>query len=82
MRWQAITLAVVALVVGVPLGLVVGRSAWTAIAAPSNVIVRIDVHTLGLAVLVAGVTAIAAAAAIWPGRQAARLRPADALGSE
>ena len=80
--WEAITLALIALVVGVPLGLVVGRLAWTAIAGPSNVVVRIDLSVLGIAVLVAGVAAIAGAAAMWPAHRAAQLRPADALGSE
>ena len=70
-RWQAATLALVAMLVGVPLGLVLGRVVWTSIAAPSNVVVRSDVNMLGLAVLVAGVAAIAAAASIWPAHRAA-----------
>ena len=70
------------MLVGVPLGLVLGRVVWTSIAGPSNVVVRSDVDVLGLAVLVAGVAAIAAAASIWPAHRAARLRPPDALRTE
>jgi hypothetical protein len=80
--WQALTLVAVALAVGVPLGLVAGRTVWTAIAGASNVVVRIDLRPVGLAALAAGVALIAAAAAIWPARYATRLRPTDALGSE
>jgi ABC-type lipoprotein release transport system permease subunit len=81
-RWQAATLALVALLVGVPLGLVLGRVVWTSIAGPSNVVVRSDVNVLGLTVLVVGVAAIAAAASIWPAHRAAQLRPPDALRAE
>jgi hypothetical protein len=81
-RWQAVTLALVSVLVGVPLGLVFGRVVWTSIAAPSNVVVRSDVDVLGLGVLVAGVAAIAAAASMWPAHRAARLRPPDALRTE
>jgi ABC-type antimicrobial peptide transport system permease subunit len=75
-------LALVAVIVGVPLGLVVGRVVWTAIAGSSNVVVHIDVEVLGLAGLISGVAAIVAVASIWPAYRAARLRPADALRTE
>jgi ABC-type lipoprotein release transport system permease subunit len=72
-RWQAATLAVVALVVVLPLGLVAGRLVWAAIAGPSNVVVRADVRVIGLAMLVAGVLVIAMVVSIWPAHRAARL---------
>lgn len=81
-RWQATTLALAAVIVGVPLGLVLGRVVWTAIARPSNVLVLIDVKVLGLVLLVAVVAAIAALLSIWPAHRAARLHPAAILRSE
>jgi hypothetical protein len=81
-RWQAITLAAVALAVGVPAGLVLGRLVWAAIAGPSNVLVRVDLSVLGLVVLAGAVTVVAAVVAIGPSHRASRLRPAATLRSE
>ena len=47
--WQAIAMGVVTLGVGIPAGLILGRVAWTAIAAPANVLVRLDVAPLVVA---------------------------------
>jgi ABC-type lipoprotein release transport system permease subunit len=80
--WQAATLAVIALAVGLPLGLLLGGRVWTAIAGSSNVVVRVDVSWLGLAVLAAGAMAIPALLSIWPARRAACLRPTEALRAE
>ena len=41
--WQAIAMGVVTLGIGIPAGLILGRVAWTAIAGPANVLVRLDV---------------------------------------
>lgn len=80
--WQASTLGLVALAVGLPLGVIAGRWAWIVVAermgarsAPS-----IDVLVLGLLV-VGSFVALNAIAAV-PGRVAARVRPAVALRSE
>jgi ABC-type lipoprotein release transport system permease subunit len=55
---------------------------WTAIAEPSNVLVQVDVSGFGLVLVVAGIAIVAGLASIWPGRRAARLRPAAVLRSE
>jgi FtsX-like permease family len=81
-RWQAATLALVAVAIGIPLGITLGRVLWSAIARPSNVVVHTDLNVLGLVVLVAAVAALAVVLSIWPGRRAARLRPATILRSE
>jgi ABC-type lipoprotein release transport system permease subunit len=80
--WQATTFAVVALVLGLPLGLAAGRWAWqltaNALGVDSGPVVP------GPAILAVVVSTLAAAnlVAAGPGRAASRLRPAAALRSE
>lgn len=80
--WQATTVAVVALAVGLPLGVALGRWTW------SMLVDRIGLGappvTPGPALLagVAGTVLVANLVAAWPGRVAARTRPAVALRSE
>jgi ABC-type antimicrobial peptide transport system permease subunit len=81
-HWQAATLALVAVVTGVPLGLVLGRVVWTALAHLSRVLVYVDVNVLGLGLVVVVVAAIAGALAIWPAHRAAPVHPADSLRTE
>lgn len=77
--WQATTIAALGLVVGVPLGLIAGDAAWFAITDPIGVATDTDrpvllyVATGWLALLVAGIAALA------PGRRAWGQRPADGL---
>jgi len=80
--WQATTLALAGVVVGVPLGLVAGQLAWRAVAGtigvatdtriPYPAIVMLAVATIGLVNLVA----------MLPARAAARARPAVTLAAE
>jgi hypothetical protein len=79
---QAATLATVAVGIGVPLGLALGRGAWLAIARPSYVVVHVDVNTIGLALVALSVGALAVIVSLWPARRAARLRPAVMLRDE
>ena len=75
-------LAVMGLVVGVPLGLVVGPMLWRALAESLGVVVLVDVPwTAIVASVVAGV-AVAAVLALVPGRTAARRSIAAALRTE
>jgi hypothetical protein len=80
--WQATTVAAVALVVGIPLGMLIGRFAWSTFAtnlgAPSVVTTPIIaiIATIGLALFIAN--AIAAA----PGFVAGRLHPAMVLRAD
>ena len=41
-RWQALTIAVVAVIGGIPLGLAAGRALWVAIARPIHVLLDVD----------------------------------------
>ena len=68
-----------ACVLGVPLGVIVGRIAWTRIASYVVVVDRPIVPILLLGLLAAALGAVALAATYLPARQARRLRPASVL---
>jgi hypothetical protein len=79
--WEATTLAVVGLVVGIPIGLVAGSALWRAIADSVGVPVALVVPA-GLFLLIPAAILVVNAIALAPARSAARLRPAVALRSE
>jgi hypothetical protein len=80
--WQATTFAAVALLIGVPLGVVAGNWAWSAFASSVGVATRSTVP-LWLILLAIPVTLLLAnVVAAFPGVAAARLRPAAALRTE
>jgi hypothetical protein len=80
--WQALTITGLGLIVGVPLGLVIGKAAWIAVADPIGVATDAapPFATIGLASQVAVV--ITVLVAFGPGRSAARPRPARSLRVE
>jgi predicted lysophospholipase L1 biosynthesis ABC-type transport system permease subunit len=80
--WQASTLATVGLIVGIPVGLVVGHLVWRQVADSLGVSTSLPVPAL--AVLLTAACALAAAnlIAFFPARAAARTRPGVALRSE
>jgi ABC-type antimicrobial peptide transport system permease subunit len=79
---QATTMALIALVIGLPLGTAAGRLAWRFLAADLGVPPRpvLPVVTLALAAL--AVLACVNAVALLPGRTAARTRVAEVLRTE
>ena len=82
MAWQATTVAVMALLVGVPLGLVAARLGWRAIAASLGADLPIVVPILVAASAVPAVIALANLAAARPARLAANDTAAAALRVE
>lgn len=79
--WQATTIALVALVVGMPLGLAVGRTIWRLVMDSIGLQIGPSVPT-GLLAVVALVTVLAAnLIAGLPARSAARTHPAEILRS-
>jgi hypothetical protein len=79
--WQATALAVSGLVVGIPLGVLVGDAVWRAIAHSLGVRFTIALP-LGLVLLVPAVIVAVNVIAFFPGQAAARRRPAGALRTE
>lgn len=80
--WQATTFAVVALGLGLPLGLAAGRWAWQLTAAALGVDSGPVLPLAAMLVVAAGTILAANLAAAVPGRAASRLQPATALRSE
>jgi hypothetical protein len=80
--WQATTFAVVALCLGLPLGVAAGRWAWQLTAGALGVSSASVVPLVVAVVVAAGAVVAANLVAAMPGRAASRLRPASALRSE
>jgi hypothetical protein len=80
--WEATAFAVVALLIGLPLGILAGRWAWayfaSAAGAPAGATIPLTAVLLAIPVTLALANLIAA----WPGWTAARLRPAAVLRAE
>ncbi len=79
LAWQATTIAVLGLVVGVPLGLAAGRIVWGAVARGIGVVDDPVMPALAIAVVVVAALVVANLAAALPGRSAARVRTAAVL---
>jgi FtsX-like permease family len=82
LRWQALTVAAVGLLVGVPAGLIAGRRIWAVLAEAVGVVDdwTFPWATVALAVPVA--LGVAVLLAILPGRAAARMSPGQVLRAE
>jgi hypothetical protein len=80
--WQATTLAVAAMAIGVPLGVAAGRWAWIVFARGIGIVPAPEVPILVLLLLVPGTVIVANLVAVVPGEVAARLRPGRALRAE
>ncbi|MEX2555078.1 MAG: FtsX-like permease family protein [Actinomycetota bacterium] len=80
--WQATTLVVAALVVGIPVGVVGGRWAWTSLADRGGVVPAPRVPVAALALMMPAAILLANLVAAIPGRIAARTQPALVLRTE
>jgi len=80
--WQAGLLVLVGLAIGVPLGLVAGRWAWTLVANGVGIVNRPEIPVVALAVTVGAALLIANVVAAFPAWAAARTQPAAALRTE
>lgn len=80
--WQATTIAIIALVVGIPLGIAAGRTVWALIMASIGTSVAAVTPWTALGALAVAVVVGANAIAALPARRAARTHPATTLRSE
>ncbi|MFN2607109.1 MAG: FtsX-like permease family protein [Acidimicrobiales bacterium] len=80
--WQSTTLAVVALMVGIPLGVAAGRSVWLLFAHQLGILPEPAVPVIALVVLAVATFVTANLVALLPARAAARTQPALVLRTE
>ena len=80
--WQATTIAAVGLLIGVPLGVGIGRFAWNVFAADLGVVPEVVVPVPAGPLLVPAALLLANLVALPLGRVAARTRPATVLRAE
>jgi len=80
--WQATTIALVGLAVAVPVGYIVGRVTWGALANQMGFLSDPVIPAWQLLAVIPGLVLAANVVALVPGRRAARLAPAVALRSE
>lgn len=80
--WQATSFALVAVVVGVPVGLAGGRWAWTAVASGIDSVSPPLIPVLAVALIVPATVLVCNAVAAWPARSAGRVAPAVAMRDE
>ena len=79
---QACVFAAIGIIVGTPLGLIVGRFAWRQVAGSLGVATDPAIPAYGILATAAGVIVVAVIAALIPAARAARLRPAEVLRQE
>ncbi len=80
--WQAMTLATVGLIVGIPAGLLVGSLVWRVVANGLGVSTSAYMPALGFVLTIPAALLIVNLIGFFPGRTAARTRPAVALATE
>jgi ABC-type lipoprotein release transport system permease subunit len=80
--WQATTIASVALLVGIPAGIILGRWAWNVFADQIAVVSQPVTALLPVLLTIPATLAVANLVALLPARIAARTQPAFVLRSE
>lgn len=80
--WQATTVAVVGLLVGIPVGVIAGRVVWLAFAAHLGVVPVAVIPLAPIGILASGIVAAANLLAIAPAAAARNARPARLLRTD
>jgi ABC-type lipoprotein release transport system permease subunit len=81
-EWQALSLAGVAVAIGMPLGLLAGRWAWVLFASSAGLAPAASIPVALVLVTIPVTAVVAALIAAWPARAAARVKPAAVLRAE
>jgi ABC-type lipoprotein release transport system permease subunit len=80
--WQATTVALIGLVVGLPLGIATGRLSWQWVANSTPMLYVAPIAGLAVALSIPGSLAVANTLAALPARRASRVRAVDVLRTE
>jgi ABC-type lipoprotein release transport system permease subunit len=80
--WEATALALVGLVVGLPIGVLIGRLAWTVVADNLGVVSTVTMPVAALVALAAATLAVVGLLGVLSSRRAVRVSPATALTVE
>ena len=80
--WQATVDGVIGAVIGIPLGILLGRELWTLFARDINAVPEPTVPATAIVLVGFGTLVVAIIAATWPGRNAAATPPGLVLRSE
>lgn len=80
--WQAVTVSLVALIIGIPLGIAAGRWSWRWVADSTPLLYVPPLATTVALLAVPAALVLANVMSALPARRAARLRPADVLRTE
>jgi hypothetical protein len=80
--WEATTLAALAAVVGLPLGVMIGRLAWRSLGEQLGIVPEPATPSLALVIALPASVLLANLIAVIPGMIAARIAPARALRAE
>ena len=80
--WQAAALAIGGVLIGLPVGLLLGRVVWTQIATSIGVRVVHEVPVAAVVLVVPAALLVSVGTALVPARRAARMRPTELLRSE
>jgi ABC-type antimicrobial peptide transport system permease subunit len=80
--WQATLLAIAGLVIGIPLGIIVGRLVWKQVAEEFPVVYAPPLALVAIVLIVPIAILVANALAAGPAHAATRIHPARALRTE
>jgi ABC-type lipoprotein release transport system permease subunit len=80
--WQAMTVAVIGLAVGIPIGIIIGRVSWRWVANSTPLLYVPPLAALAILIAIPAAIALANVLAAYPARRAAGVRPAEVLRTE
>ena len=80
--WQAMTVALIALAVGIPIGIIIGRLSWRWVANSTPLLYVAPLAALGIFISIPAALILANLLAAYPARRAAGVRPAEVLRTE